>query len=219
MSVFIAGAGAGVGQETVKAAIAAGLGVCAMIRNEDQRRALEALGASVVIADAFDGTATAAAITGAGHIDAVVCTLGSKPADGQRVDYEGAKSLIDGAGNAGIKRFLLVTSFGCGETRGVVPPPLLKKIGAALTEKDKAETYLTESDLAWTIVRPGGLGDDPASGTAVLTESGHVLGGINRADVAALILACLRSDKTVGKKLGANDTAKVRAGDPVPFET
>jgi hypothetical protein len=33
-----------------------------------------------------------------------------------------------------------------------------------------------------------------------------------------LIVRCLNSDNTVGKKLGAIDTAKVRAGEPVPFE-
>ena len=61
-------------------------------------------------------------------------------------------------------------------------------------------------------MRPGGLSDDPATGSAILTESGDVLGGINRADVASLIVTCLKSDKTVGRKLGAIDTAKVRAG-------
>ena len=218
MSVFIAGAGAGVGQETVKAAIAASLDVCAMIRNDDQRENLESLGAKVVVADAFDASATASALASAGGVDAIVCCLGSKPADARRIDYEGTKSLAAAASGAGVTRFLLVTSFGCGETRGVVPPPLLEKIGAALDEKDKAEAYLAETGLAWTILRPGGLSDDPASGTAVLTESGDVMGGINRADVAALIVRCLNSDNTVGKKLGAIDTAKVRAGEPVPFE-
>jgi uncharacterized protein YbjT (DUF2867 family) len=214
--VLVAGAGSGVGWETVAAAIKDGFDVVAMIRNEDQRSDLEGMGAKVVIADAFDAASTASAIAETSP-DSIVCAIGSKPGDERRVDYEGTKTLVEGAKASGTKRFLLVTSFGCRETRGTIPPGLLEKIGAALAEKDKAEDYIEASGLDWTIMRPGGLGTDPASGTAILTESGDVMGGINRADVAALIISCLKSDKTIGRTLGAIDTQKVRAGEPVPF--
>jgi len=49
------------------------------------------------------------------------------------------------------------------------------------------------------IVRPGGLTDDPASGSVALTESTSVAGSISRDDVAALVVKALRSKKADGK--------------------
>lgn len=56
-----------------------------------------------------------------------------------------------------------------------------------------------QDKMAFVIVRPGGLTDDPASGNGVLTESTSVAGSISRDDVAALVVKALLSKKTDGK--------------------
>ncbi len=209
--ILVAGAGSGVGLEVVRVLRAGGRPVTGLIRNPDYEERLQSFGAETVRGDAFDPDATRIAV-GASDADAIVCTLGGKPEDGRRIDHVGVENLIAAAKAAGIARFVLVTSFGCGDSRIAVPPPLLEKIGAALSEKDKAEESLRSSDLAYTILRPGGLSDGPSTGCGVLTDSNDVLGGITRADVAIGVVDCLDSDKSVGQTLGLIDRDQVRAG-------
>jgi uncharacterized protein YbjT (DUF2867 family) len=70
----------------------------------------------------------------------------------------------------------------------------LAALGTVLVEKDKAEQHLIASGLTYTIIRPGGLKSEPATGNGVLTEDPHIIGSINRADVAQLVCRCLNSN-------------------------
>lgn len=63
--------------------------------------------------------------------------------------------------------------------------------------------YYTNSE--WTIIRPGGLKNEPATGSAVLTEDTKAAGVIHRADVADLVVQALNSPKTIRKILTAVD--------------
>ena len=53
--------------------------------------------------------------------------------------------------------------------------------------------------MKFTIIRPGGLKNDPASGNGVLTENNKVCGAINREDAAGLIVRALFSDNADNK--------------------
>jgi len=57
----------------------------------------------------------------------------------------------------------------------------------------------------WSIVRPGGLVSEPATGEAVLTEDATAIGSIHREDVADLVLKVMDSPKTERKVLSAVD--------------
>ena len=135
--------------------------------------------------------------------------MGGKPGDSQRADLAGARNWIDACKAAEIERFILVSAIGCGESRSLLPPPVLERIGEAVAEKDKAEDHLRGSGLRHTIVRPGGLEDGPPTGNGWLTDSNDVLGAIRRADVADLLEKCLRSDRSVGHTFAAVDRDKV----------
>ena len=179
--VLIAGASKGVGFKLAKYLREKGVDVVAMLRSDDAKAKLEGIGAAVVKADALDGGAVRVAFSDAGSNDAVACTVGGKPGDTARADYPGAKNCIDAAKAAGIERFLLVSSIGAGDTRRFLPPPLLERLGPVIDEKDKAEAYLRESGLKYTIVRPGGLESDSATGNGILTEprrGGPVVGAL-----------------------------------------
>lgn len=209
--VLIAGASKGVGFELAKYLREKGVDVVGMLRSDDARAKLEGIGATVVKADAFDGNAVRKAFADAGSVDAVACTVGGKPGDGERADFPGAKNCIDAAKAAGIERFLLVSSIGAGETRQFLPPPLLERLGPTIDEKDKAEAYLRESGLKLTVVRPGGLESDAATGNGILTETPSVLGGIDRADVAQLAARCLHFGSSIGRTFTAVDSGKIRS--------
>lgn len=54
-------------------------------------------------------------------------------------------------------------------------------------------------DMQFTIIRPGGLKTQPATGRGVLTEDVNVCGAIHREDVADLLVHALFSDKASNK--------------------
>jgi uncharacterized protein YbjT (DUF2867 family) len=73
-----------------------------------------------------------------------------------------------------------------------LPPPGRGEVWAAyIAAKTAAEDDLRARDLDWTIVRPGGLTDDPATGRVLLASSPVPRGTVPRADVAAVIVALL----------------------------
>ena len=75
---------------------------------------------------------------------------------------------------------------------GQPPQPGHGEVWAAyIAAKTAAEDDLRARDLDWTIVRPGGLTDDPAAGRVRLAPPPVPPGTIPRADVAAVIAALL----------------------------
>ena len=65
-----------------------------------------------------------------------------------------------------------------------------------LRAKAAADEALAASDRAWTIVRPGGLTDDPGAGR-VRIDLEPVRGGVSRDDVAAVLDALLHEPRSV----------------------
>jgi uncharacterized protein YbjT (DUF2867 family) len=171
----------------------------ALVRREEYRAELESRGAEVRLLDIEreDAAAFAGVFEGC---DAVVFAAGGGP-DGNRerkrtVDLEGSLKSIEGAQKAGIDRFVQVSSINA-------DAPLAPDTGdvwrAYIEAKRDADAALRASDLAWTIIRPGRLTDDPATG---LVSLGPDLGGgdVTRADVAAVLAAVLDEPGTVGKQ-------------------
>ena len=69
--------------------------------------------------------------------------------------------------------------------------------GAYVEAKRAADAALSGSDLDWTIVRPGGLTDGPATGRIAI--GGRLpRGQVSRSDVAAVLAAVLEDDSTIG---------------------
>jgi uncharacterized protein YbjT (DUF2867 family) len=169
----------------------------ALVRREAHRAELEALGAQVRMLDIEqqDAAAFAAAFEGC---DVVVFAAGGGP-DGnierkRTVDLEGSLKSIEGARLAGIRRFIQISAIG-------VDAPLPEDTGdvwrAYVEAKRAADAALRASDLAWTILRPGRLTDEPATGLVELGE--HVeRGDVTRADVAAVVARLVDEDLSVG---------------------
>ncbi len=68
---------------------------------------------------------------------------------------------------------------------------------AYVEAKRDADAALRASDLAWTILRPGRLTDDPGTGRVALGPD-LARGAVPRADVAAVVAAVLDADTAVG---------------------
>ena len=94
-----------------------------------------------------------------------------------------------------------MTSVGCGNTKDAVSPEVYKVLEEAIVAKNKAERDLrTYTNLDWTIIRPGGLKSEAATGKAILTEDIKASGIIHRADVAALVIKVLDSASACTRK-------------------
>jgi len=202
--VFLAGASRGVGREIVRCLVKQSLPVKVLLRSETARAELEAMGIAIALGDALNLAEVEQAMQDE-PIEAVVSTIGGLPQDGQRADYLGNKNLIDAAVKAGVQKFILVSSIGSGDSVAALPPQALQALSEVLVEKEKAEQHLMASGLTYTIIRPGGLKSEPATGNAVLTPDPTVAGSIHRADVAELVCRCLQSDRVNNRVLSAVD--------------
>jgi uncharacterized protein YbjT (DUF2867 family) len=167
-----------------------------LIRNPGQEDDLRAVGVEPVLCDLEGDGDVAAAVRGA---DAVVFAAGAGPGSGAArkttMDLEGAVKLIDAAKAEGISRYLMVSAMGAAE-----PPAETADddvFAVYLRAKAGADEALRASGLDYTIVRPGGLTDEPGTGLVSVAER-LPRGQIPRADVAAVLVACLDSLATIG---------------------
>jgi uncharacterized protein YbjT (DUF2867 family) len=83
---------------------------------------------------------------------------------------------------------------------------------AYVEAKRDADAHLRGSALDWTIIRPGRLTDEAPTGSVALGEA-VPRGEVTRADVAAVLLAVLEDDRTVGRQwnLVGGDTPVLQA--------
>jgi len=168
-----------------------------LVRSTTHAAELVAVGAEVRILDIeLDGEAAFAEVFA--DCEAVVFAAGAGPNSGVKrkrtVDLEGSLKSIAGARTAGISRFVQVSAIGIDAP---VADDSTDVWSAYVEAKRDADTALRASGLAWTIVRPGGLTDEPPTGLVTLAE--HVeRGQVPRADVAAVVAAALLDDRSIG---------------------
>lgn len=154
-----------------------------------------------VVADIEQSDTDALAGLLAGH-DAVVFSAGAgggNPARTYAVDRDAAIRVIDAAAQAGVKRFVMVSYFGAGPDHVV---PQNNSFFAYAEAKAAADAHLRTSDLHWTVLGPGRLTLEPATGRIAL---GQGKGEVSRADVALVAAAALADDSTIGRTIDFNN--------------
>lgn len=198
MNLLIVGATRGIGLTLLEQALQAGHGVTTLVR-DPRRLSLQHERLKVMTGDIRDLEAVSRAMAGQ---DAVCCTIGIPPTwKPVTVFSEGTRNLLKAMKNAGVNRFICVTGIGAGDSKGhggflydrIFNPLLLRTI---YEDKNRQENLIKDSDVDWTIVRPGFLTNGPlARQYRVLTDlSGVTAGKISRADVAHFILEELASN-------------------------
>jgi len=219
-SILIFGATSGTGFEAAGILKARGDQVSALVRAQSSTDRLEALGVDTIRGDVMDTPSVDAAFDAA-EPRAVIVSLGGKRGVAARPDWDGARNVIDAAKKAGVRRLLMVTAIGTGDSRSAVAPKVLEVLGEILEYKTRAEDYLVSSGLDYTILRPGGLTSDPATGTAIRTDDHSVMGVITRADLARLVVDCLDDESTIGRTYHTVDPeikwqAPLQRGEDLP---
>ena len=207
--VLVVGGTRATGLEIVRLLRARGDEVVVFARPNSNVAEVENLGAKIARGNAMN-TADVHNAFAANKFRAVISTLGTSGKDRPRPDFEGNKNIIDAAKAAGVKRLVLITVIGAGDSQGAEPWIAGRFLQEIIALKTQAEAYLQASGLDYTIIRPGGLFDRPAHDTAFLTADTRAFSWITRGDLAQLTVRALDDASTVGKSLHAFDPARTR---------
>ena len=182
--------------------------VVALVRKKEQLEKFSTQGVNACLVDLSKDVADIqSALTG---VDGVIFAAGSGgDTDSDmtlRIDLDGAVKSMEAAELAGVKRFVIVSALQA-HNREFWHPDITPYYIA----KHYADRELMRSGLQYTIVRPGLLTNDEATGS-VQTGADITEGEISRADVAAVIVELLDKPNTVGKSFdlvgGDTDIAK-----------
>ena len=193
MRVLIVGASKGIGLETARQALDAAHDVRALARSTtaiaDSNPSLEK-----IRGDALKTEDLEAALVG---VDVVIQTLGVGLGDLFRPVHlfsDATRVLIAAMRRQGVKRLICVTGFGAGDSRASISClqrlPFQIVFGRAYDDKSLQEKLIKESELDWTIARPGVLTSGPRTGRyRIIVEASQWRNGIiSRADVAEFIV-------------------------------
>ncbi|MBL8201482.1 MAG: NAD(P)H-binding protein [Chromatiales bacterium] len=213
-TLVVFGADTDPGYRLIQLAQRAGRTILGVVYRERDRGLVERLGVPVVVADPThrDDVDAVFRDRDAAQLE-VVCFIGGTP----QLNSQGNINVIDAASAAGVRRFVLTTSIGCGDSAVVLDPFVKAFAGKSIRSKDWAEKKLRATGLAWTIVRSGGMHGRPSRGSAILVESPYVVGYINRTDLGDMVWQAISSPKSVGRVFAAVDGAKAMNihGDPL----
>ena len=210
MRVAIAGGHGQIALRLAKIMSERGDEVVALIRNPDHADEVKQAGAEPALVDLEQASEDEVA-TAIGGSDAVVFAAGAGPGSGsarkETMDYGGAVKLIAAAKQAGVGRYVIVSSMGANPSATGDDT-----FSVYLRAKGRADDAVRASGLDATVVRPGGLTNDAGTGRVRLGES-LPRGQVTRDDVAAVLVAVLDSPSTIGRTadLIGGDTAIAEA--------
>jgi nucleoside-diphosphate-sugar epimerase len=169
--------------------------VIALIRSRDQDSDVREAGGEPMLCDLEQEDDLSHYVQGA---DAVVFAAGAGPGSGperkRTVDLGGALKLIDAARRTGARRYVIISSIGADD-----PSAAGEQMRPYLEAKAEADRRLADSELDWTIVRPGRLTDDPGTGRVTASADMSLRGEISREDVARVVAAAIGDPGTIGK--------------------
>jgi uncharacterized protein YbjT (DUF2867 family) len=178
--------------------------VVALIRNPDHSDEVKRAGAEPAVVD-LEHASEEEVASAIGGSDAVVFAAGAGPGSGAErkdtMDYGGAVKLIAAAKQAGVGRYVIVSSMGANPNATGDDT-----FSVYLRAKGRADDAVRVSGLDATVIRPGGLTNDAGTGQVRLGER-LPRGQVTRDDVAAVLVAVLDSPSTIGR------TADLIGGD------
>jgi putative NADH-flavin reductase len=197
MKVVVFGAGGKTGKLIVTEAVAAGHKVTAFFKERKDFPSNIDGAVSLVEGDVTHPAQVSAAIAGN---DAVIDAIGGKtPYKKTQLEQNGAKSILDGMKEHGVRRLIVISMLGIGDSKEQEPwwgshllqPTFLR--GEA-KDKEVMEKEVRESDIDYTLVRPAILSDAAPTGSARVFRGAEKAHKITRADLAQFIVAQLGSN-------------------------
>ncbi|WJX90381.1 hypothetical protein P8452_72283 [Trifolium repens] len=200
--VFVAGATGSTGKRIVEQLLAKGFAVKAGVRDLDKAKtSFSSTNPSLqfVKVDVTEGSDKLAEAIG-DDTEAVVCATGFRPGwdllAPWKVDNFGTVNLVEACRKVNVNRFILISSILVnGAAMGQLLNPayiFLNVFGLTLVAKLQAENHIRKSGINYTIIRPGGLKNDPPTGNIVMEPEDTLYeGSISRDQVAEVAVESL----------------------------
>ncbi|AIY01789.1 hypothetical protein ART_2190 [Arthrobacter sp. PAMC 25486] len=186
----------------------AGWEITSVIRNAAHIDDVAAAGAKPVLHDVASSSREELTEVLAGH-DAVIWSAGAGGGSPERtyaVDRDAAIASMDAAAAAGVQRYLMVSYLGARTDHGVPPD---NSFFAYAEAKAAADAHLRSSTLAWTILGPGALTLEEATGlidpTPATAREADAPGNTSRANVALVTAAALQRPDTIMRTIEFSD--------------
>ena len=177
----------------------------AMIRKAEQESFFEERGIETVLLDLAKNSIDELAEAAKG-MDAVIFSAGAggKGLDKTvKIDLDGANKVMTAAEQAGVKRFVMVSTFRTGREEMEKE----NSLQVYTIAKNYADEWLkNRTELDWTIVHPGILVDESGTGN-IKVGTDFEINEIPREDVARTLVAVLENDNSIKKEF------EVLAGD------
>lgn len=192
---LVIGANGQIGRQLISMMAHANMPVKVMVRNSEHAQKFESLGAEIILADLEQALPDEAFA----DCDKVVFTAGSGGKTGADktilIDLWGAVKAVDMAKKHKAKQFIMVSARDAGDPEHGTPA--IKHYNIC---KHFADKHLLESGVPYTILRPGRLTDDDATGMITTKRPQNKEEQvITRSDVAACILQCLDHSEAINQ--------------------
>ncbi|XP_051126246.1 uncharacterized protein At2g34460, chloroplastic [Andrographis paniculata] len=200
--IFVAGATGSTGRRIVEQLLARGFAVKAGVRDIEKAKSTfpeSNPNLHLIKADVTQGSEKLADAIG-NDSEAVICATGFRPSwdllAPWKVDNFGTVNLVEACRKQNVNRFILISSILVnGAAMGQLLNPayiFLNVFGLTLVAKLQAEQHIRKSGINYTIVRPGGLRNDPPTGNIVMeAEDTLYEGSISRDQVAEVAVEAL----------------------------
>jgi putative NADH-flavin reductase len=201
MKLVIFGATGTVGRQVVEQALEQGHTVTAFARNLTKLD-IQHPHLGFAQGDVMDASAVEQAIRGQ---DAVVCVLGAGKQLKSTIRSEGTRQIIQAMEKVGIRRLICLSTLGTGDSwsnldfywKYIMFGFILRQVFA---DHERQEALVRNSNLDWTIVRPGALTDGPLTGQyrhSFPSSDRNIALQVSRADVADFILKQLSDQSSL----------------------
>lgn len=212
MRIVILGATGRTGSRLLAQALELGHEVTALVRSPAKLprrlyRPLEGGSVSpllrVVVGRVRDRQALAGAVRGG---EAAVSALGGRVRKEGRIRTEGTAALVGAMEAAGVRRLIVESAFGAGDSRDRGPYCrwIRRVVGSEFEDMEAMEAVVRSSRLDWVLVRPTVLTNGRLTRRYRVAEDLEVgwLPRISRSDVAHFMLAQLTGDRWTGRAPG-----------------
>jgi putative NADH-flavin reductase len=198
MKLLVFGATGGTGRELLKQALEEDHHVTALARNPAKIDDINHPNVRVLRGDVLDPAAVERAVASQ---EGVLCAIGAAAAR-TSLREEGTRNIIAAMEKAGVRRLIVQSSLGVGDSRAnlsfftkhVIVRFFLRH---AFADHERQEALVKQCSLDWIIVRPPRLFDGPRTGVyrhGFSTADRQIRGRISRADVADFMLKQLAND-------------------------